>query len=356
MNELIINTANSDLVIILKNDDKIYLKKEQSVKKHNERIMFLIDSVLNEANLVLSQIDKFGVVIGPGSFTGIRVGIATIKAFRDVVKKPALGINNLDLLYELAKKQNIKFVAIEGSLNSYFFAEQKENGLHVYLRNLSEDEVKNIVGNEKVGCYNISENMKNTQIAFKQLEFEANALVSVFEKSKDESLIPIYYQLSQAENDKISKALNNILPLNEKDSNEILNLEKNCFCDSKCGDSPWSEDFIKNSLLKKSHYINLGCFIDEKLIGYISGEETDEINVSRVAVSPDYRNHSIATTLIKKLEEIAVDKQKNLSLEVCENNLVALNLYQKAGFVTRRIRKNYYKDGSNCIEMIKPIA
>ena len=102
MNRLIVNTANSNLLVQLVCDEKIFVKNELSVKKHNERILTLIEEILKENSVTLNDIDEFGVVIGPGSFTGIRVGIATIKAFKDVTGKIAKGVNNLELLFNLA--------------------------------------------------------------------------------------------------------------------------------------------------------------------------------------------------------------------------------------------------------------
>ena len=124
MNTLIINTANENLEIVLKKQDDIFCKILNSSSHHNETMLPAVDEILKQNNLNIKDVDKVGVVIGPGSFTGIRVGIATIKAFRDALNIEAKGINNLDYLFALASKQNkdCKTVAILGSKNSYFVA------------------------------------------------------------------------------------------------------------------------------------------------------------------------------------------------------------------------------------------
>ena len=103
MNRLILNTANNHLIVLLNIDDKVYTKIESGVKKHNEIILHLIDEVLKEHSITLNDIDEFGVVVGPGSFTGIRVGLTTLKALRHLFNNTGTGINNLLFLYELAK-------------------------------------------------------------------------------------------------------------------------------------------------------------------------------------------------------------------------------------------------------------
>ena len=64
----------------------------------------------------------------------------------------------------------------------------------------------------------------------------------------------------------------------------------------------------------------------------------------------------MATKLIQKVEDLAKELNiKNVSLEVSDKNITAYLLYKKLGFIERRVRKNYYKDGTNAIEMIKVI-
>ena len=139
MNRLIINTANEKLFIVLQTEDNVFSKVNESKMRHNEVMISEIDQLLKEANITIKDVDELGVVIGPGSFTGIRVGVATIKAFRDSLKIPAKGINNLDYLFKLANKRNsaINTVAIKGSKDSYFVAKYVNETVYKYDRNLN---------------------------------------------------------------------------------------------------------------------------------------------------------------------------------------------------------------------------
>ncbi len=70
----------------------------QEDRHYSEILMPLIDRVISECGLSVSQIDGFGVGCGPGSFTGLRIGIATIKGFAFALGKPVVGISSLDAL------------------------------------------------------------------------------------------------------------------------------------------------------------------------------------------------------------------------------------------------------------------
>jgi len=62
---------------------------------HSTNLIEMIDAVLNEAGAHLSEVDVFAVAVGPGSFTGLRIGLATVKAFAEVNQRPVVGISTL---------------------------------------------------------------------------------------------------------------------------------------------------------------------------------------------------------------------------------------------------------------------
>lgn len=65
---------------------------------HSENLVPMIKEVLDNLKLHVSDIDLYGVAVGPGSFTGLRIGIATVKAFAHVYNKPIIGISTLEAL------------------------------------------------------------------------------------------------------------------------------------------------------------------------------------------------------------------------------------------------------------------
>lgn len=65
---------------------------------HSERLMTGIDHILKQAGLKLSDIDVFAVAIGPGSFTGLRIGLSTVKGFSYATGKPIVSVPTLEAL------------------------------------------------------------------------------------------------------------------------------------------------------------------------------------------------------------------------------------------------------------------
>ncbi len=77
--------------------DEIFL----SERSHSEQLLPTVDSLLKKNNISLSDIDFFAVTVGPGSFTGIRIGLATIKAFALVHRKKVVGLSTLEVLAQV---------------------------------------------------------------------------------------------------------------------------------------------------------------------------------------------------------------------------------------------------------------
>ncbi len=67
-----------------------------TAQNHSQSLMPLVDSLLKFISTDIKEIDAFAVSIGPGSFTGLRIGLATVKGMSLALNKPILGIPTLD--------------------------------------------------------------------------------------------------------------------------------------------------------------------------------------------------------------------------------------------------------------------
>ncbi len=65
---------------------------------HSERLMFTVDRVLKDTGLPMASLDGFGVSIGPGSFTGLRIGLSTVKGLAFTTGKPVAAVPTLKAL------------------------------------------------------------------------------------------------------------------------------------------------------------------------------------------------------------------------------------------------------------------
>lgn len=95
---------------------------------HSENLMPLVQKCFEESNHTISDMDAFACDIGPGSFTGIRIGIASVKAFQDVTGKPTIGVSSLlGLAYQCQETGLICVLIDAKNDNCYFGLVSHEN-------------------------------------------------------------------------------------------------------------------------------------------------------------------------------------------------------------------------------------
>jgi tRNA threonylcarbamoyladenosine biosynthesis protein TsaB len=79
--------------------DGMVIEVRLNVKStHSERLMTTIDYALTQSGYTISDMDFFAVAIGPGSFTGLRIGLSTIKGFSYATGKPVVSVPTLEAL------------------------------------------------------------------------------------------------------------------------------------------------------------------------------------------------------------------------------------------------------------------
>lgn len=126
-NYLAIDTSNEYLTVIASNNGKrTVLFEENCAAQHSVRLMGAVDRVLKEAGLAPAECGFFCAVTGPGSFTGIRIGISAAKGFCAALAKPALGITTFETLaYNTEKKALAAVPAGRGFYYVCGFAEDR---------------------------------------------------------------------------------------------------------------------------------------------------------------------------------------------------------------------------------------
>lgn len=99
MNILAIDTATQTAAVAVAQDTAILCEAALTHKKtHSQKILPLIDRALNDLELTIRDMDVFAVSVGPGSFTGLRIGVAMAKSFAHVLGKPIVGVSTLETL------------------------------------------------------------------------------------------------------------------------------------------------------------------------------------------------------------------------------------------------------------------
>ncbi len=113
MNILGIDTTTKSASCSIYNNSKYYTKSISNEITHSEKLLPIIHETLKENNLTLDNIDMFATINGPGSFTGIRIGLATIKAFAQVKEIDIFSISSIDLISYVAFRnsdENEKYI------------------------------------------------------------------------------------------------------------------------------------------------------------------------------------------------------------------------------------------------------
>ncbi len=123
MKILAVDTSSKLCSVAILEDTNLIKKLElDNGLTHSETLMPLIQQILKECNLTLNNIDLLVSDIGPGSFTGIRIGVASCKAFSDSLNIPCVGISSLEVLAYNIKNDGIICSTIDCKNDNCYFA------------------------------------------------------------------------------------------------------------------------------------------------------------------------------------------------------------------------------------------
>jgi len=179
---LIINSSSTDLEFVLDNQYKRVATEKQSLALPTETEKFI-----TECGSSWSDISAVGVVVGPGSFTGIRIGIAYAKGLAMGLGIPVVPINAFELY--LAANPDA-FVAIESGHGDFFVGAKN---LPPCTMSIDEIETKQMEWSRTVGHKPFDLKL-GTQIVKQKLQ-----------ENKNEPVIPMYLRPSYVETNKQGK-------------------------------------------------------------------------------------------------------------------------------------------------------
>lgn len=130
MNLLAIDTSSDYLSLAISRGDKIICSSNIPTKrKLSSMILPSIKKILQKADMKLEDLTGFVVGLGPGSFTSLRVGLATIKGLSFALKKSVVGIPSLDALAFNAQSEGVDICVItDARRNLVYAALYQKNG------------------------------------------------------------------------------------------------------------------------------------------------------------------------------------------------------------------------------------
>ncbi len=371
MKVLSIETSSKICSVAILEDKNLVKKIElNNGLTHSETLMPLIKEILEETNLTLSQMDLFVCDIGPGSFTGIRIGVATVKAFTDSLHIPSVGISSLEGLAYSIKKDGMICSLIDCKNNNCYYAIYAlKNNEYTLLESPKADSIENclnflnykyansaitFVGDGSIVYKNIIENI-SSKFIFANNSYTDNdaSTIDVYnlgiagflkynKHGKDKNLLPLYLKKPQAQRQLEEK---NIVIKDMKIS-DLDNLDMSKF------DDFWNIDILKDELNSENSKF-ICAKLENKIVGFAGIKIIlDEADIMNIAVMKNCRRQGIATLLLNHILTICKEKGiKTINLEVNEENFSAISLYQKFGFKECGRRKNYYDNQYDAILM-----
>lgn len=108
-----IDTSTMSANVAVLEDDKLICEYTINTKKtHSQKLMPMIENMLKLSEIEIKEIDAIAICVGPGSFTGLRIGMATAKAMAHVNNIPLIGVDSLEILGANIDNCNKKICAI----------------------------------------------------------------------------------------------------------------------------------------------------------------------------------------------------------------------------------------------------
>jgi len=194
---LILNleTATTVCSVSLANDGVLLSLKEQNGDySHAENLTLFIENVLEQANVKLSDIDAIAVSKGPGSYTGLRIGVSVAKGLCYALNKPLISVSTLKHI-SLSVSENLKSQGVD--VNSFFCPMLDARRMEVYCAFFDSlnNEIKPIAA-EIIDEHSFQESLNKNAIYFfgdgaakckKELSVNKNAIFidDVFPSAKN---------------------------------------------------------------------------------------------------------------------------------------------------------------------------
>ena len=116
-------SSNVATVAVMENDLLLGEYILNHKKTHSQKIMPMIEQLLSDLELTANDIDIFAAAVGPGSFTGLRIGVATVKALAHAVGKRVVSVGTLEALaYNVPQCEHIIVPIMDARRNNIFTA------------------------------------------------------------------------------------------------------------------------------------------------------------------------------------------------------------------------------------------
>ena len=209
------STGKSASVALVKNNVVLAEKFQNSGYTHSETLAPMLKELLDECGITADDIDLVAVTAGPGSFTGIRIGLATVKGFAFPNSTPCVLVSTLDCLaYAVADFDGIVCPVLDARRGQVYNALFKSGVRITPDRAIAASELAKIKGPVCLlgdGAEICLEYLPNATLAPPELLLQRAVFAALQADIKNaappQQLKPSYLRLSQAEREKQEKEM-----------------------------------------------------------------------------------------------------------------------------------------------------
>jgi len=124
---LAIETATSSCSVALNHQENIFVRHEVGNNVHSKVLLEMVQSVLNEAEITVEKLDAVAVGQGPGSFTGLRIGVGVAQGIAYGAGAPMIGISSLDALANQSQKTGRIIAGIDARMGEVYWCEYQKH-------------------------------------------------------------------------------------------------------------------------------------------------------------------------------------------------------------------------------------
>lgn len=369
MKILCIDTSSKLCSVAILEDTQIINKIElDNGLTHSETLIPAINEIFNMSNLDLHDIALLVCDIGPGSFTGIRIGIATVKAFSDSFNIPTIGISSLEALAYNIKNGGLIVSMLDCKNNNCYYAIYELNdNIYTCIQSPDTASIDNVLDLLKykyssnsisfVGdaCILHKSQILNTLSGLditisSDLQNNINiynlglAGLEHYKKSDfhSETILPLYLKKPQAQRQLEERNFESTLMT----LSDLKNIELSDF------DDFWNISNLTDELNSNNSKFIVAKY-DNNIIGFAGIKIIlDNAELMNIAVHKDFRRQGVAKLLLSNLINMCVENNiKSINLEVNEINFPAINLYKNFDFKIVGKRPKYYDNKYDAILM-----
>ncbi len=205
MISLFIDTSSEDVSIAIVRDDKILSSRVKNIPgKHSIYATSYLDDVLKESRIEKENIDNIMVVDGPGSFTGLRIGLTIAKVFAYLLDKEIICVSSLKSM-AISVKHDYCLSLIDARNNNYYLAlYDKDNNDVIEPVFDCLDRVLDLIEKYNPLCVS-DKNIEINGISVSRVNIDILKVVKYYSNSKSINphlVVPNYLKLPQAMEDR----------------------------------------------------------------------------------------------------------------------------------------------------------